>query len=194
MTSSNGNIVWVTAIWSPVNSPHKGQWRGALMFSLICVWINGWANNREAGDLRRHSAHYDVIVMNWIQTWSWVSPPKHENGVGILYKCIFLSLSYSYSNGLQLSSSCSHFLTELFRLGARWLKCRNIHNMNAEVCYIDGINGHKCLCEWTNTHRVFQALCFLWARCMYTLLVRINTSFHYSVDASFIFTLIAYIG
>ena len=26
---------------SPVNSPHKGQWRGALMFSLICVWING---------------------------------------------------------------------------------------------------------------------------------------------------------
>ena len=21
---------------------HEGQWRGALMFSLICVWINGW--------------------------------------------------------------------------------------------------------------------------------------------------------
>ena len=37
----------------PGNSPHKGQWRGALMFSLICVWINGWVNNREAGDLRR---------------------------------------------------------------------------------------------------------------------------------------------
>ena len=48
---------------SPVNSPHKGQWRGALMFYLICVWINGWVNNREAGYLRRHRAHYDVIVM-----------------------------------------------------------------------------------------------------------------------------------
>ena len=48
---------------SPVNSPHKGQWRGALMFSLTCLWINGWVNNREAGDLRRHLAHYDVIVM-----------------------------------------------------------------------------------------------------------------------------------
>ena len=48
---------------SPVNSPHKGQWRGALIFSLICVWINGWVNNREAGDLRRHRAHYDVVVM-----------------------------------------------------------------------------------------------------------------------------------
>ena len=48
---------------SPVKSPHKGQWRGALMFSLIWVWINGWVNNREAGDLRRYRAHYGVTVM-----------------------------------------------------------------------------------------------------------------------------------
>ena len=48
---------------SPVNSPHKGQWRGALMFSLIWVWINGWVNNREVGDLRCDGTHYDVIVM-----------------------------------------------------------------------------------------------------------------------------------
>ena len=47
---------------SPVNSPHKGQWRGALMFSLICAWINSWVNNRDAGDLRRHRPHYDVIL------------------------------------------------------------------------------------------------------------------------------------
>ena len=46
---------------SPVNSPHKGQWRGALMFSLICFWIN----NGEAGDLRRHRAHHNVTVMVW---------------------------------------------------------------------------------------------------------------------------------
>ena len=48
---------------SPVNSPHKGQWRGALMVSLICTWINGWVNNPKAGALRRHRAHYDVIAM-----------------------------------------------------------------------------------------------------------------------------------
>ena len=48
---------------SPVDSPHKGQWCGALMFSLICAWTNGWANNRDAGDLRCHRAHYDVPVM-----------------------------------------------------------------------------------------------------------------------------------
>ena len=49
---------------SPVNSTHKGQWRGALMFSFICARINGWVNNRGAGDLRRHCAHYDVIVIH----------------------------------------------------------------------------------------------------------------------------------
>ena len=48
----------------PVNSPHKGQWRRALMFPLICAWINVWAKNREAGVLRRHRAHYDVIVIS----------------------------------------------------------------------------------------------------------------------------------
>ena len=53
--------------WSTVNSPHKGQWRRALMFSLIFVWINGSVNNREAGDLRRHRAHYDVIVMTTVR-------------------------------------------------------------------------------------------------------------------------------
>ena len=47
----------------PVNSPHKGQWRAALMFSLICARINDWVNNREAGDLRRHRGLYDVNVM-----------------------------------------------------------------------------------------------------------------------------------
>ena len=47
---------------SPVNSPHKGQWRGALTF-FICSWINVWVNNRQAGNLRRYRAHYDVIVM-----------------------------------------------------------------------------------------------------------------------------------
>ena len=50
--------------WSPVNSPHKGQWRGTLMFSLIRAWINSCVNNRQAGDLRRHHAHYEVTIMD----------------------------------------------------------------------------------------------------------------------------------
>ena len=97
MTSSNGNIFCVTGplCWEftggrPVNSPYKGQWRGALMFSLICNWINDWANNRKAGDLRRNRAHYDVVVMNNKETDGLsTSQPHHErNGctvVGILH-------------------------------------------------------------------------------------------------------------
>ena len=77
---------------SSVNSPHKGQWRGALMFSLICARLNGWVNNREAGDLRRHRAHYDVIVM-YRQNKSinsWYSIIIRQNMIINLCQCINL--------------------------------------------------------------------------------------------------------
>ena len=43
--------------------PHKGQWRGALIFTLICTWTNGWVNNRYAGDSKRHCTYHDVTVI-----------------------------------------------------------------------------------------------------------------------------------
>ena len=49
--------------WSPVSSPNKGYWRGALMFPLVCVWTNGWVNGWDTGDFRLHHAHYHVTVM-----------------------------------------------------------------------------------------------------------------------------------
>ena len=78
MTSSNGNTFRVTGhLCGEFTGPRwipriKGQWRGTLMFSLICGRINGWVNNGKAGDLRRHRAHYDVIVMYWLQPWIWI--------------------------------------------------------------------------------------------------------------------------
>ena len=68
----------------PVNSTHKGQWRGAVMFSLICVWINAWINKREAEDLRRHHAHYDVMVMN--------HPQIQMNHVHILWDLLYMNI------------------------------------------------------------------------------------------------------
>ena len=63
---------------SPMNSPHKGQWRGALMFSLISAWINGWVNIGEAVDLRRHRAHHGVtlmwLIMLHMSLTSWCFP------------------------------------------------------------------------------------------------------------------------
>ena len=65
MTSSNGNIVRITGpLYGEFTSQfHKGQWRETLMFSLICACTHGWVNNRDADDLRRHRAHYDVTVL-----------------------------------------------------------------------------------------------------------------------------------
>ena len=60
---------------SPGNSTHKGHWRGALMFSLICAWPSGWVNNQDAGDLRRHGAHYDVTVMGCRIVIQWSGQP-----------------------------------------------------------------------------------------------------------------------
>ena len=70
-TSSNGHIFNVTGPLrgihqAPVNSSHKGKWRGSSMCSLICAWTNGWANYWNAGYLRRHRAHYDFIAMTYI--------------------------------------------------------------------------------------------------------------------------------
>ena len=51
------------------NSPVTGEFPAkrpvtqSFDVSLICAWINGWINNREAGDLRRHRTHYGVTVM-----------------------------------------------------------------------------------------------------------------------------------
>ena len=98
--------------WSPVNSPHRGHWRGALMFSLICAWLNGWVNSREVSDLRRHRAHYDVIVISMVEQcilWSYlcynvvqdfacgcpVTPQLHDIGrhsaeYKYIYICIYI--------------------------------------------------------------------------------------------------------
>ena len=82
---------------SPGNSPRKGQWRGALIFSLICAWIYGWVKNREAGDLRRHRAHYTVIVISMIWHphnfsrsffYSWLGED------GLVWMMVNISLSY----------------------------------------------------------------------------------------------------
>ena len=122
MTSSNGNIFRVTGplcgeFTGPVNSPHKGQWRGALMFSLICVWINGWVNNGEAGDLRRHRSHYDVNVM-WISLGHQDRYPK-GNLIIAVSSCWHTGIkTWSISTGLVWylltspgSASASVFIT-----------------------------------------------------------------------------------
>ena len=121
----------------PVNSPHRGQWRGALMFSFICARIKGWVNNREAGDLRRHHAHYDVIVImieSIIYARDWhLKPLRQEKMTTILqasfFKCISLDVNVWIAMNISLKCvpkgpinnipalvQTSHYLNQLERL------------------------------------------------------------------------------
>ena len=61
---------------SPVDFPNKGQRHWAMMFSLICAWTNGWVNNQDAGDLRRHRTHFDVTVMWCRIVIQWSAQPR----------------------------------------------------------------------------------------------------------------------
>ena len=101
---------------SPMNSQHKGQWSGALMLSLICTWINGWVNNREIGDLRRHRTHYDVTVMRNDYTLCWKNKNNtmcHWCAIPILLLfqrslhehtvCLFLLGKWSFDYNRQVS-------------------------------------------------------------------------------------------
>ena len=86
---------------SPVNSPHKGQWRRALMCSMIGAWINGWVNNREAGDLRRYRVLYDIIVMDLSFVRSCGAPLK-EISLREMLKASNVDIRLITSSRLQL--------------------------------------------------------------------------------------------
>ena len=70
MTSSNGNIFRVTGPlcgeftgqrWIPLTKASDAE---LWCFLWSVPWTNGWVNNGEAGDLRRHCVHYGVTVMD----------------------------------------------------------------------------------------------------------------------------------
>ena len=69
MTSSDRNIFRVTGPLCGEFTGHRWLPRTkASDAELWCClwsgpWTNGWVNNRDAGDLRRHCTHNDVIVM-----------------------------------------------------------------------------------------------------------------------------------
>ena len=86
-------------------SPHKGQWRSCLMFTLICAWINGWVNNHEVGDLRRHRAHYDFIAMVYTVSGPW--GPVSANERCFVYNVY--PIGWAYTNLISdFESNCEY--------------------------------------------------------------------------------------
>ena len=84
LVSGLGSVESFPRYWPFVN---KGQWRGALMFSLVYTRTNGWTNHWDAADLRRHRAHYDVTVMDMTkgELWSVIRKSSYYTGYNVQY-------------------------------------------------------------------------------------------------------------
>ena len=148
-------LPFVRGIHRPaVNSPHNGQWRGALMFSLICVWINGWVNNLEAGDLRRNRAHYDVIVMFF--------------SVAMFFDCAgrFVVLL----NALGPRQNGCHFADDFFKCiflnGNVWISLKFVPNVRinnialAQIMAWRQATSHYLNQWWLNYRRIYSSFGF----------------------------------
>ena len=119
---------------SPVHFPRKGQWRGALIFSFICAWTNGWANNRDAGDLRRHWVHYDVTVLLCAKAMI-VAPGSPSNCGTRIYTMwelfrdlhwIFLALQWRHNGRDGVSNHQPHHCSLYHLVGRRSKKTANL--------------------------------------------------------------------
>ena len=100
---------------SPVTSPHKGQWHGALMFLWSASWANGWVNNRKAGDLRRHRALYDVIVTDEVN--------------GIVFKVVV--------NRMDINSTKNRYAQSIIHGQGNILRCMDRRHWNFQMCSVD---------------------------------------------------------
>ena len=146
---------------SPVNSPHKGQWRGALMFYLISAWINGWVNNHEAGDLRRHYAHYDVTVM-------WYFPAKRNKSMWLFHRVYAKKLLVS-NDHVQFKIRFSHVswwrhdmktLSALLTLyeGCQWIPISLMQSFEASLVDLDKLFNKLLRCRGFDITNVTTAM------------------------------------
>ena len=132
---------------SPVTGefPYKGQWYGALMFSLICVWINAWVNNCEAGDLRHHRAHYDVTVMqhcNHKSNCKRLKTDQTKNSQKIIHILPFLA---SYELSILTIVDCNN-RTALEHVGNHQQRHSFIHHAFSAFCVLNCVFvGFSCM-------------------------------------------------
>ena len=134
--------------------PHKGQWRGALASSLICAWTNGWANNRDAGDLRRR---YDALIMTSLpcvivvcwrcyngsarrRNWDWLW--RHDMEVRVSVTRWFLSRKGQvmlwwliYCQHKKTVGQKNRVVGDLRRISTRWR-----HDMQTNSAFCEGKN------------------------------------------------------
>ena len=176
MTSSNEDIFSVTGPLCGEFTGHRWiKWRGTLMFSLFCAWINGWVNNREAGDLRRHCAHYEVIVMQMEMNGSTIYSKADVSPVVFMRRYVQVSMmlkgincsqrNWSYSlrcYDLIMEKNCRFYaaftiiyLTKLFYI---WTKIDSTSNV---IQFTSPSKSYICNCLQACKHYPWKKRCHI---------------------------------
>ena len=113
----------------------------ALMASVICTGTNGWVNNRDAGDLRRHSVHYDVTVMQVVASQGWFTIPSIIPRHIVIMRIIFCDGNDIWYLCEKCDNGCAARMQS-------WL-IRNTYyakntSLRTEQIQINAINKNKC--------------------------------------------------
>ena len=129
-------------------STHKGQCRGALYVSFMCAWANGWANYRDARDLRRHVDHCDVTVM--YSHWNdGTNNAAHNSGIAKSQHSF--TCQYPFEQNLILSLIRSYFQKHLLYMTSS----------NGNISALLAICADEFHAQWpvTRSFDVFFDLC-----------------------------------
>ena len=119
MTSLNGNILRVTDPLCGELIPRTKASDAEFWYSFICTWTNSWASNWDAGDLRFHRAHFDVILMGRR------IPPER--------------ITVMYSTDVSVFLSLNTLLNEQSSWDAMTLMWRHCNRTPHLICYISKV-------------------------------------------------------
>ena len=97
---------------SPVNYPHKGQWRGAFMFSLICAGTNGWVITREAVIWNAIPLFMMSLAAAMKSTNEWITS---------------IDRNWKYNALKQITTSCAQFMGYVMRQTRYVFSCQRQH-------------------------------------------------------------------
>ena len=152
MTSSNGDIFRATGHlcgefiglwWIPHTKASDAE---LWCFLFICAWINGWVNNREAGDLRRYSPHYDVTVM-WctvIHSGIWLTYTDVPSGRRADQNILFFKITFiNPVINLTIMSSNNRVLNIWGVLFSHWKAIKSGTDEAFDTCTVS--HGHTGL-------------------------------------------------
>ena len=145
------------------NSPVSGEFPAqrpvtrSFDVSLICVWMNIWVNNREAGDLRRHHSHYDVTLMEH---------PMHRAYTGNLFSNrVYTKFQPYVIWGLASQKQFSRAKTTEYLCQSWWL-----HKTEALYALLALCEGNPSVTGVFPSQRAIdtELWCFLWCQTVST--------------------------